>query len=194
MEPTTGTDIVVGVGDCRIASLPATSISTFALGSCVAIIAYDWKIRIGALLHAMLPDSSIDQSRATLDPFLYVDTGLKEMFRRLEERGGSSRRLKCSVAGGASMIVDPAHFEIGKRNHLAVKKMFWKLGLFLDQEDIGGSESRSVRLNLETGRVDMRKGAGPGKIFVPGTTSLVGSGAPERGNPGKGKSDESIAR
>jgi chemotaxis protein CheD len=72
------------------------------------------------------------------------------------------------------MIVDPAMFEIGKRNCLAVKKAFWKLGLFIDQEDIGGFETRSVRLDLDTGRVDMKKGAGPGRILVPAGINLIG--------------------
>ena len=168
------TEIVVGVGDCRVAVRPVASISTYALGSCVAIVVWDWKVRVGGLLHAMLPDSSIDRTRAQSDPACYVDTGLADLFRRIEEKGGSRRRLRCCVAGGASMIVDPAMFEIGKRNCLAVKKAFWKLGLFIDQEDIGGFETRSVRLDLDTGRVDMKKGAGPGRILVPAGINLIG--------------------
>jgi chemotaxis receptor (MCP) glutamine deamidase CheD len=82
------------------------------------------------------------------------------------------------------MIVDPARFEIGKRNYLAVKKMFWKMGIFIDQEDVGGTETRSIRLDLSTGQIDMRKGANPGRVFVPGGIGLFG----------KGENDASIAR
>jgi len=174
MAMSPGTEIVVGVGDCRIAAAPAVSIATYALGSCVAIVAWDWRVKVGGLLHAMLPDSSIDSKRAATDPACFVDTGITELLRRIEEKGGSPRRVRCCVAGGASMIVDPAMFEIGKRNCLAVKKAFWKLGLFIDQEDVGGFETRSLRLDLETGRIDMKKGAGPGRVFVPAGINLLG--------------------
>ncbi len=168
-----GTEIVVGVGDCRVATPPTGYIATYALGSCVAIVAYDWKAKVGGLLHAMLPDSAIDRTRGGGDPFLYVDTGIPELFRRLESKGASKRRTKCCVAGGASMFADPARFETGRRNYLAVKKTFWRLGFFIDREDIGGSETRTLRLDLETGQINLRKGAGPGRIFVPAAFSLA---------------------
>jgi hypothetical protein len=65
------------------------------------------------------------------------------------------------------MMAGSNHFEIGKRNNLALKKIFWKLGIFVDREDVGGIESRSVRLDLETGRIDLRRGSAPGEILVP---------------------------
>jgi chemotaxis protein CheD len=142
----------------------------------VAIVAWDWKLKLGGLLHAMLPDSAIDRARAAVEPFVYVDTGVAELFRRIEERGGSRRRTRCCVAGGASMILDPARFEIGKRNYLAAKKVFWKLGVFIDQEDVGGTETRSLRLDLATGQIDMRKGTGPGRVFVSGSINLAERG------------------
>jgi len=161
------TDIIVGVGECRLAAYPVASVSTYALGSCVAVVAWDWRVKVGGLLHAMLPESSIDRTRAASQPSCYVDTGIPALIVGMEENGASRRRIRCCVAGGASMIVDRALFEIGKRNYLAVKKTFWKLGMFLDQEDVGGSESRSIRLDLDTGRIDLKKGVGPGRVFVP---------------------------
>ena len=64
MPQYTGPEVVVGVGDCRVATRPFGFIATYALGSCVGVVVYDWKSRVGGLLHAMLPDSSIDNSCA----------------------------------------------------------------------------------------------------------------------------------
>jgi chemotaxis protein CheD len=183
MAPNAESEVVVGVGAFGLAAAPTFCLSTYALGSCVAIVAWDWKLRLGGLLHAMLPDSSIDPRRAAVEPFVYVDTGVPELFRRMEQRGGSKRRIRCCLAGGASMVLDPVRFEIGKRNYLAAKKAFWKLGAFIDQEDVGGSETRSLRLDLSSGQIDMRKGIRPGTIFVP-----AGIGC------GKGENDASTAR
>ena len=81
------------------------------------------------------------------------------------------------------MIADSSHFKIGKRNYLALKKTFWKLGMFIDQEDVGGSESRSVRLDLETGRVDLRMGTGLGKILSPAGINLIARNGSDANTP-----------
>lgn len=174
MSPLPGPEVVVGVGDCRIASFPVAFLSTYALGSCIAVIVYDWKSRTGGLLHVMLPDSSIDRSPAGLSPFVYVDTGVAELFRRLGAMGCGKHNVRCCIAGGASMMADSSHFEIGKRNYLALKKAFWRHGILVDREDVGGTESRSVRLDLETGRIDLRKGGGRERIFMPAGIDLMG--------------------
>jgi len=174
---------VVGVGDCRIASPPAVALATYALGSCIAVLAWDWKLKMGGLLHVMLPDSSIDLSRASANPCAYVDTGVPTLYRELIARGSAKNQLRWCLAGGAGMMADSAHFEIGKRNHMAIKKTFWKLGLFVAQEDVGGSESRSVRLDLQTGRIGLRRGNNPEQTLSIPALSLM-----------KGTNDGSIAR
>jgi chemotaxis protein CheD len=170
----TGREIVVGVGDCKVAAFPAICLSTYALGSCIAVVTYDWKSRIGGLLHFMLPDSSIDPDRAKSNPFVYVDTGVPELFRQLQEMGCARKRVRCCIAGGASMMGESAHFEIGKRNYLALKRVLWRNGIFIDREDIGGTESRSVRLDIATGRIDLRTGGARERIFAPAGINLTG--------------------
>lgn len=160
------TSIVVGVGDGRLAKAPSEYIITFALGSCIAIVCYDWKLRLGGLVHVMLPDSSIDKDKAAKNPFVFADTGVHAMYDQLCKAGSSKRSLKFCLAGGARMLERSAHFEIGKKNHLAVKRAFWQLGLFLESEDVGGNESRSVRLDLKTGQVDLRTGADKNRVLM----------------------------
>ncbi len=176
MTPAAGGEIVVGVGDCRVAAPPSGFLSTYALGSCIALVVFDWKTGIGGLLHLMLPDSSIDPTRATTNPFVYADTGVPKLFRKLEELGCSKHSLRCCVTGGASMMADSSHFEIGKRNYLAIKKLLWRMGVFADHEDVGGNESRSVRLDLATGRIDLRKGASRERVLMSAGINLVGKG------------------
>ena len=49
-------EIKVGIADMKIARAEGTLI-TYALGSCVGIAIYDPAIRLGGLLHIMLPES-----------------------------------------------------------------------------------------------------------------------------------------
>ena len=54
------------------------------------------------------------------------------------------------------MSAGPKGFDIGKRNYLAIRKILWKHGLFIDAEDIGGSSPRNMYLNVEDGSLTIR--------------------------------------
>ena len=43
-------------------------------------------------------------------------------------------------------------FKIGERNYIVLNKLFGKNSILLASEDIGGTESRTVHLDLSTGR------------------------------------------
>jgi chemotaxis protein CheD len=47
-------------------------------------------------------------------------------------------------------------FEIGKRNHVILRKMLWKAGVPIKAEDVGGTVFRTARLFVDTGRVTIK--------------------------------------
>ena len=51
------------------------------------------------------------------------------------------------------MINDSMTFDIGKRNCLALRKVLWKFGVLLAGEVLGGGSSRTMRLEIGSGRV-----------------------------------------
>ncbi len=57
------------------------------------------------------------------------------------------------------METGPKGFDIGKRNHLALRKILWKNGMFIDSEDVGGSSPRNMFMNIATGAVTIRSGS-----------------------------------
>ena len=71
--------LVVGIGDMKLGRQEGTII-TYALGSCVGIALYDPMIKLGALVHIMLPERA-NESDGNI--FKYADTGLRETFRKL---------------------------------------------------------------------------------------------------------------
>jgi chemotaxis protein CheD len=149
--------IVVGVADCRVADAPEQVLATFALGSCIGLTAYDPKAALGGLLHFMLPDSAIDPEKGRRNPFMFADTGIPRLIEMLVARGASKHRLVVRAFGGAQMMDDRNIFEIGKRNCLAARKILWKVGILLSGEVVGGERSRTVRLEIATGRVVLQE-------------------------------------
>ena len=151
---------VAGVGDWVVSGDAETTLATYALGSCIGVVAYDPLARVGGLLHFMLPDSAINPDRARLHPGTFCDTGLPKLLLELAALGASQRRLRVYVAGAAKVLDRGDFFDIGRRNQLAAKRKLWELGLIVEDEDTGGEMSRTLKLDLENGKVTVRDSFG----------------------------------
>lgn len=147
--------IVLGVGDFGASNKQQDTIKTYALGSCVGVVMVDPRARIAGMVHVALPDSNINQAKARQHPGYFADTGIPLLIRDMTKFGfnGKGRGLIVKIAGGAN-ILDPNNtFSIGKRNVLAIKKILWGLGMGVVAEDIGGTFSRTVSVELKTGGI-----------------------------------------
>jgi chemotaxis protein CheD len=166
---------VIGIGECKVSNDPEDTLITYALGSCVAILIHDPVAQVGGLLHYMLPDSKLDVSKAQERPFVFADTGIPMLFQAAYKAGAVKSRLVVVAAGAAQMLEVNSSFEIGKRNHLAMRKILWKAGVMVQREEIGGNSSRTVRLEVACGRILMRV-AGAAEQTVPVKTQRTGAG------------------
>jgi chemotaxis protein CheD len=157
---------VVGIADCQLSSDPETSLVTYALGSCVAVVIHDPVAGVGGLLHILLPDSRLDAAEAARNPFKFADTGIPEMFHRAYRLGAEKQRLRVAVLGGASVMDEEGFFAVGSKNVLAVRKILWRAGVFIRGEETGGQVSRTVRLDLKTGQVLVRVSGAPERCLT----------------------------
>jgi len=151
--------LAVGVGDCKVTRTAETVLATYALGSCIAVAIHDPVALVGGLLHFMLPESSLNPGKASENPFMFADTGIPLLFHSAYRLGAEKKRLVVQAVGGAQVMDENGVFNIGKRNHLALRKILWKAGVMLHGEEVGGTASRTVRLEVNTGRFLVR---GPG--------------------------------
>lgn len=146
---------VVGIGDVAISDDPQDTIITYALGSCLGVVIYDPVARVGGMMHAMLPESSLAPEKAAVQPGRFVDTGVPYLFRACYRLGARKERLILKVAGGAALRGnsedDP--FQIGRRNMVMLRKLLWKNGVLIRAEDVGGQASRTLSLRLDSGEV-----------------------------------------
>jgi chemotaxis protein CheD len=145
-------NVIVGVADCHVSDNTEDVLITYALGSCIAVAIHDPIAHVGGLLHFMLPEGSRDALLGGKSPYTFADSGIPMLFREAYHKGAEKRRLRVRVAGGAQ-VMDPAGvFNIGKRNNVAMRKIFWKAGVMLHGEEIGGHTARTVRLDMGSGR------------------------------------------
>lgn len=150
---------IVGVSDMRVTNNVSETIITYALGSCLGIAVYDPVEKVGGLLHVMLPLSKAEPEKAEKKPAMYVDTGFSSLLKACYEMGAKKENLVISVAGGASMKQNNAddYFKIGKRNFTTLRKLLWKNGYMIEQQDVGGHKSRTMTLRISDGLVTINK-------------------------------------
>lgn len=150
---------VVGVGGLVVSTVEDEHLVTYALGSCLGIAVHDPVARVAGLLHAMLPASTIDPSAGQAHPARYIDTGVPELFRACYRAGARKERMSVKVAGGAfaGATPDDDHFQIGKRNIVALRRLLWKNGVLIRAEDVGGCQTaRTMMLHVATGEILLR--------------------------------------
>ena len=149
---------VVGIADCAVSNDPEAVLVTYALGSCIAVTVHDHVSRVGGLLHLMLPESNLVTARAQSNPYMFANTGIPLLFNRAFQQGAEKKRLIVRLVGGAQVMDDGGVFNIGKRNQLSARKILWKAGILIHGEELGGSASRTVRLEVGTGKLWVREG------------------------------------
>ena len=158
-------NLIVGVSDMKVSNDLESILVTYSLGSCLGIAIYDQVARVGGLLHFMLPESSLDLEKARKNPFMFADTGIPALFKTAYQLGAKKHRMRVIVAGGAQVLDQKGFFNIGKRNDMAVRKMFHKNDVIIDYRDIGGNVNRTIKLAVKNGDVWIKiSGVGEKKI------------------------------
>ena len=153
---------IVGIAQMAICRAP-DRLACLGLGSCVAVILYDPVLRIGGVVHALLPKAP---AKCDSDE-KYADTGTRKLVKELMAKGAAKERLVAKLVGGAQMFsnLNLSISDIGKHNVVEAKKTLKELGIRLISEDTEGNRGRSAYLNTENGRVTIETAFAPTKTI-----------------------------
>ena len=140
--------ITIGIADMKLARGQGMLI-TYALGSCIGICLHDPLLKLGALIHIMLP---LNMETNRTNTMKYADTGLRETLRQMEAMGANRTRITAKIAGGAKMFETGGSLgNIGQRNIESVHLNLKKEGIRLLKEDVGGSVARTLLFDVNSG-------------------------------------------
>lgn len=141
--------ITIGISDMKMAKNEGVLV-TYALGSCIGICLYDPLIKLGAMIHIMLP---LNMETGRKNAMKYADTGIRETIRQMEARGASRTRITAKIAGGAKMfeLNGGSLGNIGQRNIDSVHMNLKKEGIRLLKEDVGGEIARTLLFDVSNG-------------------------------------------
>ncbi|OIP50293.1 MAG: chemotaxis protein CheD [Deltaproteobacteria bacterium CG_4_10_14_3_um_filter_60_8] len=157
--------VIVGISDMKVSKNPTETLITYSLGSCIGVLIYDPGVKVGGLLHYMLPDATIDKQKALDKPFMFATTGIPRLFKEAYNLGATKNRLLVKVVGGAQILDSAGVFNIGKRNYLVLREMFWKNKVMIAKEDVGGTVNRTISLDIGSG-LTILKTSGQGEAEI----------------------------
>lgn len=161
-----GEIIKVGMADLKTCKAP-DGVTTLGLGSCVGIALRDPVLKIGGLVHIMLPDSKAMRNNNTIIE-KFADTGIVELVKQLEAMGANKARLVAKIAGGATMFQVQSRNEvmkIGDRNVAATIHKLEELNIKLLAQDTGENYGRTVTFFPENGEFHIRAVGKSSKII-----------------------------
>ena len=148
--------LTVDIADLKVSRDEQDTLVTYALGSCIAVVLWDPRRRVGGMNHFMLPEARTCPEKAQESPDMFGDLGVARLFSAMGALGCRPGDLIVKVAGGAKRFEASAAFDIGRRNYLMLRKLLWRMGLTIASEEVGGTRSRTVRLHVGTGAVTIR--------------------------------------
>lgn len=145
-------NIFLKPGEVVVAYEPA--LVTSVLGSCVAITLFSPSRRIGAICHAMLPDSG-----GRSDDLRYVDSAVRHIYQNMRAAGVPDLVVK--LFGGAQVLdvgsYAPEKRTVGEQNVRQAERIIASLGLEIAAQDTGGVHGRKLYFCTRHGDVFLHR-------------------------------------
>jgi chemotaxis protein CheD len=148
--------LIVGVSDAKVSAQAEDVLLTYALGSCIGVVIHDPRAGVGGMLHFQLPCSTANPQQAVEQPLKYADTGIEWLVNMMTRLGADRRRMNVRIAGAARMLNDHGFFDIGRRNHAAIRKVMWENRMFIDAEHVGGTSPRNMEFKIGDGMLRIK--------------------------------------
>jgi len=175
--------IFLNPGDIYIADNPATVWTV--LGSCLGIVFYSRRLKIGALAHAQLPAESHAELQCrdncmviclndtlSTNPFKYVSCSIRYMVDYFGQLGVFAHEIDVKLFGGAHVLPGiPMAKTVGRMNIEAAHAIIAKFRLNLLSEHVGGDRGRVLYFDSATGDVWLKQHRTKQEIYHPALLS-----------------------
>ena len=140
------------------------------LGSCVAVVFHNKRLKTGGICHARLPEENSRGPKCSdacpikclkevpdSNQFIYVTCSIRYLLKRFLQLGIKQNEIDVKIFGGAAVLPYSEKLKpIGEQNIEAALRMIEELSLNLVSQNTGGKRGRTLYFNTETGIVFVR--------------------------------------
>jgi chemotaxis protein CheD len=139
------------------------------LGSCVSVLLYDERLKIGGLNHFMLADSQgRDDSIFGPSSAKYGFYAMEYLIAEMQKMGSTRASLKAKVFGGGSVLSGSVAIKtsVPQRNIEFALSYLKADGIPIVSKDLGGTKARKLFFFPSTFRVLLKRFGGEGLYAV----------------------------
>jgi chemotaxis protein CheD len=166
----TSNETMVRMGEMAVSRDPGRVLVSLGLGSCVGVALVDSRSGVAGLAHVVLPESCGRTDKLGR----FADKAVPELLAQIERLGAVRPRVKAVLVGGASMFaIGSAGLDVGPRNEAAVRDALKALRVQIAAAETGGDRGRTIRVNVESGRVTSREAGGTEEELLAGTSARL---------------------
>ncbi len=164
--------VIINSGEHFVSKSP-NILESVGIGSCVCICLYEKNMKIGGLVHAMLPKFNESKNSKTVkiqeqqsilmnEQNKFVDTGFEMLLNSLKIFAKSSiLKLEAKIIGGSEMFsrnfYSVNELSMGTRNIQSAKEILLIHQIPLVASDVGGTVGRSIKFFLDSGIIEVKK-------------------------------------
>ena len=127
-------------GEMRVAS---SGLMSIVLGSCIAVVIFDKKLKIGGANHFLLSTRGQTTQPSDLTPLHFGDEAIVLLLKEFKSRGSFPKDLIVKIVGGAN--------ELGQTNIAIAEKTLLKFNIPIENRSVGGELARKVHFDPATG-------------------------------------------
>ena len=166
----TSNETMVRMGEMAVSREIGHVLVSLGLGSCIGLALVDSRSGVAGLAHVVLPDSAGRDDKLGR----FADKAVPGLLSQIERLGAVRPRVKAVLVGGASMFsLGSAGLDVGPRNEAAVREHLEALRIPIAATETGGSRGRTIRVDVESGRVTSREAGGKEDELFAGTPARV---------------------
>ena len=143
----------VNTGGVEVSS-DGVILRSIAIGSCIAIAAYDVRKRTGAMAHVMLPGQA---PKKEVQPTKYAANAIDEIIDLMTRAGAGSCDIRACLVG-AGNVLQKDDDAVCKANVKSVMQLLEEKNIPVRATVLGGTERKGVFMDIENGRVFYTKG------------------------------------
>ena len=131
-----------------------TILRSLAIGSCIVVVAYDFKKKTGAVAHIMLPGTA---PKKTLEKTRYAADAIDEMINMMTQAESKKSDIEVCLGGGGNVLKrkDDA---ICKDNIESTTRILKEKNIPVRASALGGTERKGVFLDIENGSISFAEG------------------------------------
>lgn len=131
---------------------------TTLLGSCVSACIRDPLAGVGGMNHFLLPSGNGTlQDQQMSESARYGAWAMEALINAIISHGGSKGNLEIKLFGGANVVGQMTHYEVGEMNQQFILDYIEREGLFVRARDLGGKHPRKIIYFPQTGLVKVRE-------------------------------------